>query len=316
MERGLLYSIMLLLLLAPVLLFIFSYSNTASQKNAQLVSHIRGSEMASFSSSVTQDVPRVLEIAGKRAIVSAINYIDINGVPLDDAELRIRELMVNNSLYGGHQPAMDGASVADWTVNLAALGAQRGFNVTVNITGVRITPKDAFTLNMTAYLQVNITDTVQPVNITRTYYDYKDIPISGFEDPLYVLNSQGFIKRAFTVNKSSAFGTAAFDNFASKAWYVPSSTGPSFLDRLEGKFYAQSKYSSQTPALIGLDSMVNITEFEIRGLPVRHNQSTLDYHFFNSTTIYGYKITGSSLPLQRLANGTNASYGVYLDLSS
>jgi hypothetical protein len=307
---------MLLLLLAPVLLFIFSYANSAGQRNAQLVSHIRGSEIASFSDSVSQDVPRVLEIAGKRAIVSSINYVDVNGLPLDDAAARIRELMVNNSLYGVHQTAMDGASVTDWTVNLHALGAQRGFNVTVNVTSVQISPKDAFTLNLTAYMQVNISDMVQTVNITRTYFDSKDIPIAGFEDPLYVLNSQGFIKRTFTANQSPAFGLAAFDAFASSGRYAPSSTGPSFLDRLEGKFYTQSKYASQTPALIGLDSLVNITEFEIRGLPVRYNQSTLDYHFFNASTVYGYKITGSSLPLQRLANGTNASYGVYLDLNS
>ena len=138
MRKGVLYSIMMLLLLAPVLLFVYSYANTASQRNAQLVSHIRGNEIASFSDSVSQDVPRVLEIAGKRAIVSAINYIDVNGVPLDDSAGRIKELMTNNSIYEQHQTTMDGASVSDWTVNLRTLGMVRGFNVSAKFTSVQV----------------------------------------------------------------------------------------------------------------------------------------------------------------------------------
>ncbi len=74
------------------------------------------------------------------------------------------------------------------------------------------------------------------------------------------------------------------------SYYHPSSNGASFLDRLEGMLSVQSKYSSQSSSVIGMESFVNKTYFSLLGLPVIVSKSNIDHLYFSNTTYTTYKV--------------------------
>ncbi|MBI5177003.1 hypothetical protein HY995_02865 [Candidatus Micrarchaeota archaeon] len=317
LRRGLLYSLTLLMLLAPIFLYLMSSSALSAQKNAQVVARVRGNELASFGDSLSQDVPRVLEIAGKRAVVAAGNYIYASGSPLQDAHANLSELATNGSLSSVNQSVMAGSSINEWAASVSRIGANRGLNVSINATRLDVTPSSAFELNLTSTLEVNITDVKEPVNISRTYVSSRIISVLGFEDPLYALHGLGFVHRVFArPSITPVWGNAALDAAFAQGGYLNTSLGPSVLDRFEGRLSLSDRYASMAGDQIGLESLVNSTEFSLRGLNFTANQSVADWQFFNATAIHGYAVTGSAYPNQRLDRMHNDTYGVTVDLNS
>jgi hypothetical protein len=76
------------------------------------------------------------------------------------------------------------------------------------------------------------------------------------------------------------------------SYYQTSNDGPSYLDRLEGRYSIDPKYSSQTDKEIGLESFVDKTIFPGELSPDQE-RTNIDYLYFSST-ITGDKIKGIS----------------------
>lgn len=76
--------------------------------------------------------------------------------------------------------------------------------------------------------------------------------------------------------------------------YYTSTNGPSFLDRLEGKYQVQAKYSSQTEFEIGLESFVDKEYLDDLDLDIKMEQTNIDYLYFSNTTINGNQVKGMS----------------------
>ncbi len=68
-----------------------------------------------------------------------------------------------------------------------------------------------------------------------------------------------------------------FDNLITNNYYVESTRGPSFLDRIEGRLHNTREY--------GLASMVNLVEFENAYIIINDTRSIIDYEYFNETGI-------------------------------
>jgi hypothetical protein len=79
---------------------------------------------------------------------------------------------------------------------------------------------------------------------------------------------------------------------ANESRYYPSTNGPSFLDRLEGKYQVQAKYSSQTSNVIGIESFVDKGYLDDLEIFVRMNQTNVDYIYFSNSTVGGDKVKG------------------------
>jgi phosphohistidine swiveling domain-containing protein len=67
-------------------------------------------------------------------------------------------------------------------------------------------------------------------------------------------------------------------SFVKGYYYKPSQTGPSFLDRLEGRLNLSSRYP------IGMETMLNLQEMSSSGLQVNYGYSCVDYMYFSNTT--------------------------------
>ncbi len=311
-RKGIVYSLITLLLVLPLFLFIITYLDTAGSRDEVTSLKIRGIEISNFANSISQDVPRILRITSKRALISALNEVDLNGTPLDDAQLRIRELMLNGTIYGSESSFMDASSLQNWAERMQVRGSRLGLNTNISVTYLNVTPYDSFNLEFVMLLEVNASDTVGTVSIFRTYNQSYIIRLSleGLEDSLYPLNTLGFVKRNIAEANFSVYGSWGVDEAIRQEVYVNSSEGGSYLDRMEGKTHLQAKYASQSPRQIGLEGFVNLQKLGEMGITIKGNQTNLDYLYFNETVSDGCTVTNSSFSWLKLDSTTANRYNV------
>jgi len=80
-----------------------------------------------------------------------------------------------------------------------------------------------------------------------------------------------------------------FDKAVEEGFYMPSSDGAGFLDRLEGRLQGSGKYNT-TNETTGLESIVFIPTLQANGFIIRDNQTTVDYLYFDASSNPGYRV--------------------------
>ena len=98
--KGIFYSAITILFVAPILVVAFVYVNSLDTYSKIDTSKTVGDKVASYSKSVNSDLPRAMKIISRRSIDTNLNYIDLTGVPLDNAEARISETIHNGTVFG------------------------------------------------------------------------------------------------------------------------------------------------------------------------------------------------------------------------
>ncbi|MCX6815973.1 MAG: hypothetical protein NT120_03930 [Candidatus Aenigmarchaeota archaeon] len=287
--KGIFYSVVTLLFLAPLILLMITYLNYAETTTSSFTTKALGDKMVSFSTSIDSDLPRASYIISKRAVDSAVVHVDTTGVPLDDAEVRLKELMTNGTLYG-NLSTLD-FTFNSWIIQLKQKGQSFGFNTSARLASLSIVPSDNYNLLVSVQLIVNVTDKTGTMRLDRLYGGSSVIPIGDFIDPLYTLKTNGIIKRTITIPNITVFGQQNLDYAVAKKFYMRSTSGPSFLDRLEGRLTIGPKYQGITN--IGLETIVNLPELQANGLPVKQDQSAVDYLYFDTAMQSGTPVNSS-----------------------
>ena len=190
--KGLLYSIMAALIVIPIFGIIFFHSQIG-QKNIDI--SIRASELKYFVDSIETDLNRFMEIVGKRALISAVSNITVSGNPLDDAQLRLRELIENGTLKGNYSPLVDKDNLKRWEKNVSDIASNSGFDLSLEITEINITQNDSFKILFEIKALVNISDQNAKMGILRNITAESIVSIDGLEDPIFPLNTLGRIFR-------------------------------------------------------------------------------------------------------------------------
>jgi hypothetical protein len=311
--RGVFYSLMTLLLLAPLILLAVYYAQAWPQSTERLVSRSVGFSVENFVNSVAEDFPRAVEISGRSAAAAAVNHVVSNGAAVDDAEEKIAELANNGSYYGAPSYLMSNNSLLAWTRRLEAKAPAFGLNATVVITNYSVVPFDAFHVLFNATISVNASNVNYEVNFSRFYSAYKIVSIEGFEDALYALNTRGLGHRSINANTSRVYGAEALDAAASNASYVPSSHAPCFFDRLEGRKTLSAKYAAQSRFNPGIESFVNTLDLSQQGMDVQSNASVIDHYYFDLPQQLGSAVNGSGFAWLKLDAEHAVVYGVTLE---
>ncbi|MFH1750782.1 MAG: hypothetical protein ABH863_03830 [Candidatus Micrarchaeota archaeon] len=309
-RKGIVYSLITLLLVAPLLLFLISYEESVGTRDELASLKIRGMEISNYANSISQDVPRIFSITSRRALISAVNEIDINGTPLDDSQARIIELMYNATIYNRSSAFMNASSLLDWADRMEAQGTRFGFDTNITFLNLDVVPFDSFKLEFSMLLLVNATDLDGIVSFVKVYNESYILPLEGFEDVLYPLNTNGFVKRLIRKANFTVYGSMAVDEAVLQEIYLSSDEGASFLDRMEGKSFLQGKYAALSTNTIGLESIVNLQKIASIGLPLRDNQTAVDYMYFNSSIFQGCDVLNGSYSWLKLDAAHNATYGV------
>jgi hypothetical protein len=302
-SAGIFYSLMVLSLLAPIVLYILSYMDTVQTQGEQMAVKFEGVELANYADSISLDVPRVLDIAAKRAIVAVIDYTDTRGAPVTDSEYELKHLILTNNYSDDtDSPIMLNSSFSHWITATIRIGENHGFTTRLNITNLTLIYADPFTLNFTITLNANITDYYGRMNLTRNYTQSTLVPIEGFVDPLYPLNTRGLIEKTIRKSNQTVFGPLPVGNMSWYGWYYNNTywtDAPSFLERMQNcTSQIDPAHNCSILKYPGMGIVSFIDFFELAGSLqsspqfLHPNSTMIDYLYFSTPETTGYNVTG------------------------
>ena len=191
--KAILYSVMISLMMIPILALILF--NVQSSNIRDIDTDIRANELEYFSKSIEKDLSRFIEINGKRALISAVSKIVVNGTGLDDAQLRLGEMMANGTLYGEPSPLVDESNLNFWRDSIDDIADKSGFNVDFSNVQIYVNQSDSFHLLFDVNITVNISDKMEIMGVVKNISTSVLVSIEGVEDPTFPLNTLGRVVR-------------------------------------------------------------------------------------------------------------------------
>ncbi|RLI96185.1 MAG: hypothetical protein DRO99_04955, partial [Candidatus Aenigmatarchaeota archaeon] len=193
-KKGQIYSLIAILLTIPIMLFIAYYVTESQNMRYGSLEKVVSDQMHEVETSLENDFEQALEISGKRAFLAATDYAISTSNYLDDAEYRLRELIEHGTMYGNSSFVMYNQTVPDWISKILALDL--GFNIDLNYEDVSIRDLNGFNAKIQSTLIVNISDRFGIASIDKTAVKRSVVSLEGLEDPLFPLNTLGFVSRS------------------------------------------------------------------------------------------------------------------------
>lgn len=365
--RGQIYSLIAAMMIVPLLVFMTLYMTNVETMKSGTNEKVVSDQEAHLARSIERDLERALLISGKRALLAATSHVVTVGEPLNNSEDVIEELMTQGTLLGNSSAMMIGNRLEDWRETITSLPT--GFQKQVNYSGVSVS-RNSLDVMVHMVLGMNISDNLGIAEIRKNIEKDALIPLEYLEDPLFALNTEGFVKRMVTeypypyyakevlsgsgeagcsgevtfdagnpdsdmilvttdssgvsgfrgvvsdtgvpsvscyitgapdavgvINQTiqySDYSVLYLDNQTQGVWSIPlkgglenksyyPGRGPSFLSRLEG---------SLVPENNSIESFVYVPELIGEGIPVKENQSLVDYLYFSEQDYYGNTVRG------------------------
>jgi phosphohistidine swiveling domain-containing protein len=189
--KGLFFSLIMLSVALILVELVAIQKGLISFAGEQLAVEIRINSMNNFYDSIIIDCEKALDIISRRAVSAAISNVITNGIGLQNADSSLEELIVNGSINGTEEALMKDATIIDWKNKMEEIGNLNGFNTNITFQRIKVEPYDSWNLITTATLYIDLSDQRGVANITRVVNVSKLVPIEGFEDPIYPLNSNG-----------------------------------------------------------------------------------------------------------------------------
>lgn len=277
------FTITVLVILSLFLVSYTVYSLIDQQKTIQK----RVSTMNSFLFSIEKDLERQVYISGFRSILVAEQWISQNGQYLVDLNASLQENFFNGKMYGQDDPLLLGTTYGEIQDSLNQKANELNINVTLTNPKISISQDDPFNVKITLTLNLNMQDRAQLAKWNRTETIVGRIPISNFEDPLYLIATAGRLTNSFNKTLTSTFvqgsDVSALLDHATNSRYIASTSAPSFINRLQGQITTASPY--------GIESLVNLQKLAAQGISLQ-DKSCVDYIYFSNSNPTSYHVTG------------------------
>lgn len=238
--------------------------------------------MNNFVFSVEQDIPRYLYIAGFRSIFLIQNDVLQKGNYISDINSSFDELFFNGTLKGEEKEIMAGARYGDMVSNLNLLAGRINAQINFSSSDVEIYQKDPWNLVVVLSSDVIIRDLNDLVLWNKTLVSEGVIPIEGFEDPLYLVETNGQVTNKIRKTIYNFTGAEDLGDHVEGKYYASSEFAPSFIDRLEGETSASEN---------GIESFVYLPDLSAQDLNLR-DKSVVDHIYFSDENPVYYHING------------------------
>lgn len=314
MAKGIVYTIMTTFIILTIMSFIMAYLLVTQSHGESVFRKIQSDSLQYYTASIDLDMPRAINIVGKRSLAVAVIEVSVNGSGLDDAKRRVEELMTNHTLYGRNASLMGNDSLTQWAENVEKIGNEYGFSVNISLNALSVKPYDSFRSVMHANISVHISNYDQSINVSRNYSHSVITTYFGLDDPMYTLHTGGFVTRKIFRNNETVRNVQTVDRATENKFYMGSFRGASFFDRLEGRLFLSDRYASMSAQQIGMESFADLQEISNKGLAVRQNQTCVDYLYFNSTDMQGFSLAGSANPWLKIDPPNAVIYNVTANL--
>jgi hypothetical protein len=281
-KKGMFFTLITLFLIS---LFLVAYATFYFIEDRRALNN-RISTMNSFVFSLEEDLGRQLYISGYRAIFIMEKRISEKGVPIENVSSLFNEIFYNCSIYGEIQDSFYCLTFEQIKNSMSDMGRKINANISFDINSSAITQDDPWRIRVSVHGQLFIEDNGGLASWNKQGEFYSYVPIEGFEDPIYSLNTGGRVLRKINKTIYSGFVSGInlenLSNHLSERYYKASSSAPSFIDRIEGRNEANEN---------GIESFVSLPELTSQGISAE-DKSVIDYIYFSSENPVSYSVLG------------------------
>ncbi len=285
-KKGMFFTLFVIVVLTLFLVSVSFYSFVKERKPIQT----RITTLNNLIDSIEKDMSRQLFISGYRGVVSLQSYITDRGGFIINTEESLKEALLNGSVNSTSMGLMEGYTLEDWKPKVEALGNKLNLDINYSILSVELVQDDPWSIKIRMEANFSIRDKTELARWERVKIIETMIKIDGFEDPIYLLNTNGLITNKFIRSPFSFFvsgpDVSNLFNHTQNSYYIASSSAPSFLDRFEGKTSANTN---------GIESIVNLNELSAQGIPLL-NKPVVDYIYFSSSNPGSCNVLPNGMP--------------------
>jgi len=269
-KRGVFFIVMAIVIITLLLTSYTLYTKVQERK----ITKKRIETMNSFIMSIEQDLERKLFIAGFRSLFTFENRIIETGAYIPNVNASFQEMFFNGTFNNQSQSIMIGATFGELLKNMQDIGNK--ISITINITNPRanLDQSDPWNVRVTVSGDLTIRDNSNLSAWNAALTVIEKVPISYFDDPIYIINTGSLIVTKINQTNYSSFTAAELLDHTSKQFYKASSTAPSFIDRFEGNLNADSPN--------GIESLIDIPTLQNKGLQTTP-KSIVDHIYFSSS---------------------------------
>lgn len=270
--------------LVGILILSFNLSTHYDRSDTAFVTEMRIYSMNNFIIGVEDDLERGLYITSVRSLISLSEYIAENGTFLDDTGQRFSEAFLNGTVNGTAIIMMNDSTFLNWTERISEQAAKLMIAANFTVNDIAIFHEDPWAVTVALNITMLTEDMKQTASWERTTLVRTNISILEFEDPLYVVNTQGRVANKIIVTNITNFvvnnDTTNLQLHVNHSYYLASEQAPSFLMRLEDNL-SSSPY--------GIESLVNLDTLTLQGIPTK-TRSVVDYIYFGDQSVTDHEI--------------------------
>ena len=270
-----------------VIFITYSAYNPYRLNDKMEVAGTRIETMNFFVKDVEKDINNGIYIAGFRTLLSFNQFIATNGTYIDDVNARFKESFLNGTISGQPLSLMQSSTFTDWANKISAKADIIDIILNYTIIDVNINQSNPWSVDVGLNISINIKDKKNTSSWIRNRYFMTKINIIGFEDPLYVVNSNGRVSNTIIQTNISPFvSNGDVTNLllhTNYSYYISHADSPSFLMRLQGNLGNSSN---------GIESLVNLDKFQQQNLPLK-DRSVIDFIYFGNGNTVNYRINNT-----------------------
>ena len=272
-----------LLAIAIISLFLASYGVYSISNDRKSINK-RIETMNNFVFSIEENLPRQLFITSFRIIFLFEKRIVETGSYITNLNATFKETFYNGTIYQESQELMEGVTFPGIVESINEKAKEINVNVSFTNSNITVTQVDPWNVKVILEAQMLVKDISDLAQWNKTIKISAYIPITTFEDPLYLINTNGMVinKINRTIYESFVTGsdvsnlTGHYEN----SYYINSTLAPSFLDRLEGKDSANEN---------GIESLVYLPKLQTQGIE-KPPKSVVDYIYFSTNNPTSFQI--------------------------
>jgi len=291
--------------IALTIVIIVTYSAYNSYRLADKMESIetRIQTVNFFIKNIENDLDKGIYIAGFRTILSFSQFISTNGTYLDDVNARFKESFLNGTIQDQPLSLMQDSTFTDWAKKISAEADKIDIKFDFTVIDVKLNQTDPWNVDVGLNISMDVRDKKNTSYWIRNRYLTTKINIIGFEDPLYIVNSNGRIANTIIKTNITQFvvngDVTNLMLHANYSYYMAHNDSPNFLMRLQGNFGNSSN---------GIESLVNLEKFQQQNIPLK-DRSVVDYIYFGTGSTTNYRINKTP-EWFKIDQGHLAIYGV------
>lgn len=191
--NGQFYSITAILIIIPIVLFI-SFSLLSQTRVSNIYERIVSDQIHQVGRSLENDFEKALATSCKRSLIAAGDRVVLNGSPLDDSVVRLKELMENGTLYGEEAMLMFNNTLGNWTKRITSVPTN--FQVNLGYSDLDVELYDYRNVKASARLNLSVRDALNIAKTEKKNVEHEAlVSLEEMEDPLFPLKTNGVLTR-------------------------------------------------------------------------------------------------------------------------